>query len=93
MKSALLGTALSLILGAGCASKPPASEPEAAAEKSDRVTIDPSSSPISAAAEREIIRRQEAMRRADEAFLRGQRQMADGNYEAAMESSRQALSQ
>ena len=46
---------------------------------------------ITAAAEREIIRRQEAMRRADEAALRAQRQMADGNYEAAMGSSRSAL--
>ena len=55
------------------------------------VVVDPSSSPITAAAEREIIRRQEAMRRADEAALRANRQMADGDYESALSSSRQAL--
>ena len=74
-----------------CASKAP--EPVATTPAPRTVVVDPSSSPITAAAEREIIRRQEAMRRADEAALRAQRQMADGNYEAAMGSSRSALSQ
>jgi len=63
----------------------------AAPPTSRQVVIDPSASPISAAAQREVIRRQEAMRRADEAALRANRQMADGNYEAALKSSRTAL--
>jgi hypothetical protein len=84
-----LPLAIILIFGASCASQSP--DPVASAPAPRTVVIDPASSPITAAAEREIIRRQEAMRRADEAALRAQRQMADGNYEAAMGSSRSAL--
>ena len=80
------------IFAQACASKAP--EPAATTRAPARtVVVDPASSPITAAAEREVIRRQEAMRRADEAALRAQRQMADGNYEAAMDSSRSALGQ
>lgn len=79
------------LLAQSCASKTP--QPAAVPAPRQTAVIDPASSPITAAAEREIIRRQEALRRADEAALRAQRHMADGNYEAAMDSSRQALSQ
>ncbi len=86
----LLSLATILIFSAGCASQSP--DPVVTAPTPRTVVVDPASSPITAAAEREIIRRQDAMRRADEAALRAQRQMADGNYEAAMGSSRSALS-
>ena len=86
-----LSLAIILIFSAGCASQTP--DPVATAPARRTVVVDPSSSPITAAAEREVIRRQEAMRRSDEAALRAQRHMADGNYEAAMGSSRDALGQ
>ncbi len=89
----LFAALLAACLAQACASKTPepAPAPLAAAAASRPVVIDPSASPISAAAQREVIRRQEAMRRADEAALRANRQMADGDYEAALQSSRNAL--
>ena len=46
---------------------------------------------ISAIAAREVIRRQERVRRADAAALRANKFSAEGNHEAAIRSYRQAL--
>jgi len=84
--AALMITSLML----SCASRAPRLSPVPTVD-SRPVMIDPAASPISAAAQREVIRRQEAVRRADEAALRANRQLADGDYEAALQSSRNAL--
>ena len=87
----LIAAAVALMAASACESRTPTAASPQPPQPRPTAVIDPSSSPISAAAEREIIRRQEAMRRADEAALRAARQMSEGDYEGAMSGYRGAL--
>ncbi len=88
-----LAIPLILTTGSGCQSSSSVKEVSAPPPPAPAARIDSSSSEVSNIAAREVLRRQEALRNADQLAIRAQQLMEEGDYEEALEKYRAAMDQ